>query len=209
MCGSSPTRDELVSYLEAYFGDQLSPDCRKVVDEFLVTSKKTDKAGDKFWNEMVAYVRGLFVEIPERSDEVVLMEEASSIVRLLARSTEEIDSLVHGLSGGYIKPAPGGDTGAGRPFHVDIRGLSRRPDIGVVVSGDETLLQSSVIPPLTPKSRPGSRAASPERGGGGHLDRSVGGIGATGRPVGMRTIHPLPKHATSSYIEDVATVENK
>lgn len=45
----------------------------------------------------------------EKTDGEVLMEEATSIVRLLARSTEEIDSLVQGLAGGYIRPAPGGD----------------------------------------------------------------------------------------------------
>jgi magnesium chelatase subunit H len=113
--GSCPTGDEMISYLEAYFGERLSPeDCRKVVNEFLVTSNKLeDGAGDGFWHGMVSFVRNLFaekeVDAHEKTDGEVLMEEATSIVRLLARSTEEIDSLVQGLAGGYIRPAPGGD----------------------------------------------------------------------------------------------------
>ena len=85
-----------------------------MVNEFLVTSNKLeDVAGDGFWHGMVSFVRNLFaekeVDAHEKTDGEVLMEEATSIVRLLARSTEEIDSLVQGLAGGYIRPAPGGD----------------------------------------------------------------------------------------------------
>jgi magnesium chelatase subunit H len=114
--GSCPTGDEMVSYLEAYFGDRLSPEyCRNVVNKFLETSNKAAEAESEphFWSGMLSFFHGLFEEkkeeIPPESDEDVLIEEASSIVRLLARSTEEIDSVVQGLSGGYIRPAPGGD----------------------------------------------------------------------------------------------------
>lgn len=65
-------------------------------------------------------------------------------------------------------------------------------------------LLSSVIPPLTPRSRPGSRAASPERGGGGGLlvSQSLGRdldsaaallAGGAGVGRGKRMTTPLPK----------------
>ena len=63
-------------------------------------------------------------------------------------------------------------------------------------SGDENLLLSSVIPPLTPRSRPGSRAASPEH----HLDVSAVPVGRLG---GKRTNTPLPRPASSSSVEDI------
>jgi len=113
--GKAPTEEEMVSYLEAYFGDRLPPeDCRQVVTKFFESSAET-KDGDDVWSSMVSFVRGLFDANAEnqhelaKSDEDVLIDEATTIVRLLARSTEEVDSVLVGLSGGYIKPAPGGD----------------------------------------------------------------------------------------------------
>lgn len=64
------------------------------------------------------------------------------------------------------------------------------------VRGDENLLLSSVIPPLTPRSRPGSRAASPEH----HLDVSAVPIGRLG---GKRINTPLPRPVSSSSVEDI------
>lgn len=61
---------------------------------------------------------------------------------------------------------------------------------------DDSLL-SSVIPPMTPRSRPGSRPASPSRGmmgGGGGLRRSQSlgsSLGDAGR--GKRATTPMPK----------------
>ncbi|KAL7544365.1 hypothetical protein ACHAWF_007752, partial [Thalassiosira exigua] len=62
------------------------------------------------------------------------------------------------------------------------------------LEGVEDLL-SSVLPPLTPRSRPGSRAASPERGGGGGWLASQSlGRGADDVDVrGKRMTTPLPK----------------
>jgi hypothetical protein len=93
-------------------------------------------------------------------------------------------------------------------------GSRRRCAVGVLQ--DENPLISSVVPPLTPRARPGSRAASPERGGGGdpphhhHLDGGVavsvgGGIGV-GRPGGKRMTAPLPRQHPS--VEEV-TVEDE
>jgi len=66
-----------------------------------------------------------------------------------------------------------------------------------VIHGSEDLLLSSVIPPLTPRSRPGSRAASPERGGGGglllsqSLGQNLNHHHDQGR--GKRMMTPLPR----------------
>jgi len=64
-------------------------------------------------------------------------------------------------------------------------------------NAEDTNLLSSIIPPLTPRSRPGSRAASPERGGGGGLlmSQSLGqSTGNSGSARGKRMTTPLPKH---------------
>ena len=102
----------MVSYLEAYFGERLSHEvCRKLVNKYLETSNKSQNKTHWLLSEITSFVRQLFVakekDMPERSNGESLIEEASSIVRLLERSTEEMDNLVHGLSGGYIRPAPG------------------------------------------------------------------------------------------------------
>ena len=80
----------------------------------------------------------------------------------------------------------------------EVEKLKLRLDLG---SGDENQLLSSVIPPLTPRSRPGSRAASPEH----HIDVSAAPVGRLG---GKRTNTPLPRPASSSSVEDIF-VEDK
>lgn len=66
-----------------------------------------------------------------------------------------------------------------------------------MIHTSQDLLLSSVIPPLTPRSRPGSRAASPERGGGGgllvsqSLGQNLNQDLSQGR--GRRMMTPLPR----------------
>mmetsp|Transcript_10406 Transcript_10406/g.18731 ORF Transcript_10406/g.18731 Transcript_10406/m.18731 type:complete len:597 (+) Transcript_10406:64-1854(+) len=72
-------------------------------------------------------------------------------------------------------------------------------------NAEETNLLSSIIPPLTPRSRPGSRAASPERGGGGGLlmSQSLGqSTGNSGSARGKRMTTPLPKHLNRHENQD-------
>jgi len=72
--------------------------------------------------------------------------------------------------------------------------LSPSSGRGRMTKGEDLL--SSVIPPLTPRSRPGSRAASPERGGGGGLLLSQSLGQAMDKAVsarGKRMTTPLPK----------------
>jgi hypothetical protein len=45
------------------------------------------------------------------SDEAAQLVEARLLISLLYRSTEELKSVITGLDGGYIKPAPGGGKG--------------------------------------------------------------------------------------------------
>ena len=106
--GSTPTDEELDSYLEAYFGDRLSERHRREAISKWRESSKREQQRKGFFASILAFLRGK-PEEPVESDESTLLEEATSIVSLLGRSSEEIDSIVEGLDGGYIHPAPGGD----------------------------------------------------------------------------------------------------
>ncbi|MGL5872034.1 MAG: magnesium chelatase subunit H [Xenococcaceae cyanobacterium] len=84
--GDAPTEEGLRSYLEAYFGDELSADA---ID--LVVSRRDAEAH-----------RGMG-ELDGR------IEEAERIGELLGQNTDELTNLLRGLNGEYIPPAPGGD----------------------------------------------------------------------------------------------------
>ena len=106
--GSSPTDDELFSYVEAYFGDRISPDgCRRVIALF--REKQSRAFSANVFLEMISFVKNLFGSTQTESSEATLEKEALNIVELLDRSTEELDAVLSGLNGGYILPAPGGD----------------------------------------------------------------------------------------------------
>jgi magnesium chelatase subunit H len=111
--GAVPKDKELDSYLEAYFGDRLSADLRGlVISELHKSLKKKDRRKGPF-DEFVSFLGDLFGKQDSQpspntpSDDI--FDEASKVASLLMRSTEEMDSIVEGLDGGYIKPAPGGD----------------------------------------------------------------------------------------------------
>lgn len=65
-----------------------------------------------FWSDEIAALLGSVFAFGDSSKvstvEDNLLNEAQSIASLLAKSTEELTSVVAGLDGGYIKPAPGG-----------------------------------------------------------------------------------------------------
>ena len=83
--GKAPDKENLKSYLDAYFDDDLSEDLiegivqQKPVETFHGTSLHTHH------------------------------QEAQKIGNLLAQNTDEITNLLRGLNGEYIPPAPGGD----------------------------------------------------------------------------------------------------
>lgn len=47
--------------------------------------------------------------LSSEDDDAKLHKDASQIVSLLAQSTEELDSVINALDGGYVAPLPGGD----------------------------------------------------------------------------------------------------
>jgi len=110
--GARPKDEELDAYLEAYFGDRLTEEQRALVISKAHQVHQEEVSGDFFGN-VVSFAKEIFgvadaspkPETPE--DNVV--DEALSVASLLIQSTEEMDSIVSGLDGRYIKPKPGGD----------------------------------------------------------------------------------------------------
>ena len=117
--GASPTDSELSSYLNAYFADRLTPE--EVEDVIAAWHEERVKAEEA--NEVPAFLSWLqtFAQNFMGDDNVTpdadihatksdsLKDEAMEIVDLLSKNTEEIDSVVNALDGGYVKPIPGGD----------------------------------------------------------------------------------------------------
>jgi magnesium chelatase subunit H len=87
--GNAPNDEELKSYLEAYFGDDLSID---LID--LIIAHKDAEAQGILETQHVASNR---------------LEEAQKIRDLLEQNRDELTNLLRGLNGEYIPPAPGGD----------------------------------------------------------------------------------------------------
>ena len=125
--GAAPTDDDLDAYLEAYFGDRLSKEHRNIVISNLRKSNEAAKTGTLWYDDLVTFVQSIFGLDNSQQDTFVqsifgldnsqqdsttgednLLTEAQSITSLLIQSTEELTSVVAGLNGGYIKPAPGG-----------------------------------------------------------------------------------------------------
>jgi len=109
--GASPKDTELNSYLEAYFGDRLSEEQRShVISETHRALAKENHVPSAF-GDFLSFLGGLLGtkdSVSHKSTAGAITDEASSVASLLAKSTEEMDSIVQGLDGGYIKPAPGG-----------------------------------------------------------------------------------------------------
>ena len=110
--GSLPTNSELLSYLEAYYGDRMSTaDFRLVISKW--SESNTEQTGTSHMlGNISSFLQSIFSlkkPIDKKAPEDLLSDEAAMIVSRLAQSTDEIDSIVGGLNGGYIPPAPGGD----------------------------------------------------------------------------------------------------
>lgn len=108
--GKTPTEDELVSYLAAYFGARLTEvECREVVQSLKASTESKGGFLGAFRSLLQKFGLGSSDDQPE-SELAGDLREAAEIARLLQlSSTEELSSLVNGLDGGYIRPAPGGD----------------------------------------------------------------------------------------------------
>ncbi|MEI3650929.1 MAG: magnesium chelatase subunit H [Dolichospermum lemmermannii FEM_B0920] len=78
--GEAPNQEELIGYLDAYFGGENEPRSRSVPEGY----RSEEHEGRK-------------------------EEERKEITRLLNQSTDELTNLLRGLNGEFIPPAPGGD----------------------------------------------------------------------------------------------------
>ena len=107
--GESPSDDALTSYLEAYFGDKLSVDeARSVVSRWRL--KEEEERSKKPLGYFVKYVVDMFNSSDKsEAEESSIADDAFHIVSLLSATTEEMDSVVKALDGGYVPAAPGGD----------------------------------------------------------------------------------------------------
>jgi magnesium chelatase subunit H len=85
--GEPPTPEELASYLQAYFGEELSEDVVSAVVDGRIEPPRSQ----------------------ERQEGEEKIEEALQIRDLLMQTDEELTNLLRGLNGEYIPPAPGGD----------------------------------------------------------------------------------------------------
>jgi magnesium chelatase subunit H len=90
--GEPPNSEEMTSYLEAYFGERLSPEqVQKLVFEENEPQRRRGR--------------------PEEEKEGLggVFEEGLLVRDLLLQTTDELTNLLRGLNGEYILPAPGGD----------------------------------------------------------------------------------------------------
>jgi magnesium chelatase subunit H len=87
--GDLPSAEQLSSYLEAYFGDELPHDAIAAVAS----------GCDRTQLEQQFTLNGLAAQL----------DEALTIRALLAQTSDELTNLLRGLNGEYVPPAPGGD----------------------------------------------------------------------------------------------------
>ena len=99
--GNSPSNDELKSYLSAYFGETLS---NSEIESVISTSKISTQ---NTFDTILSWIANIWGNEKDKNHKI--FEEAQSITKLLMQTTEELDSIVNLLDGGYILPAPGGD----------------------------------------------------------------------------------------------------
>ncbi len=95
--GEAPNPEQLASYLEAYFGEDLAVDDVKDINDFL--AKETD----------INVTDNPSATKPTTSSKTNNPSAATSIAKLLMQNTDELTNLLRGLNGEYIPPAPGGD----------------------------------------------------------------------------------------------------
>ena len=110
--GASPSDDELKAYLDAYFGEKLPPeDCARVITEWHETKNRNGGDNKSFLDDFMAFLGSFMGQAKESDaeDQVGGTHEAAKIVSLLSASTEEMDSIVNCLDGGFVPAKPGGD----------------------------------------------------------------------------------------------------
>ncbi|HEY9605932.1 MAG TPA: magnesium chelatase subunit H [Allocoleopsis sp.] len=86
--GESPEVEELTSYLQAYFGEDLSEEVVGAIAEGSIEPQRRRE---------------------RREEGLERLEEGLRIRELLMQTSDELTNLLRGLNGEYIPPAPGGD----------------------------------------------------------------------------------------------------
>jgi magnesium chelatase subunit H len=86
--GEPPEVGELASYLQAYFGEELSEEVVEAIAEGRIEPLQTRE---------------------RREEGLERLEEGLRIRELLMQTSDELTNLLRGLNGEYIPPAPGGD----------------------------------------------------------------------------------------------------
>lgn len=123
--GSAPSDKDLAAYLNAYFGKKLAPgDVDRAIENWHNQQKQQEAGGVDWFHSFTSWLRGFASEFDAATEEDVeplvskerngshdaaVMAEAENIIDLLSQNTEELDAIMTGLNGGYIKPKPGGD----------------------------------------------------------------------------------------------------
>lgn len=109
--GKIPDPEELESYLEAYYGDELPIEIIEVISNNNSPSDPPlpplQKGGEdqKYLKYLIKYCKNE----AEKEQLQLKINEALKIKELLTKNTDEITNLIRGLNGEYIPPAPGGD----------------------------------------------------------------------------------------------------
>ncbi|KAG1670953.1 hypothetical protein FOA52_011388 [Chlamydomonas sp. UWO 241] len=98
--GSPPSRDYMVQYLSAFFGDGLPVEAVEAVAD----------VGSDGVAAVRARLDSIYRASPASSPfEAPLLDQAVEIAQLLGRNTEELDGVLRALSGEYVPPEAGGD----------------------------------------------------------------------------------------------------
>ncbi|GFZ95620.1 magnesium chelatase subunit H [Okeania sp. KiyG1] len=105
--GEVPNQEELKSYLDAYFGEEIAG-----LDSDLGHGCTDDRV-----NKNVGNMRNLLVQNADKLDSDLghgytddyVMQSVVNIRDLLMQNTDELTNLLRGLNGEYIPAAPGGD----------------------------------------------------------------------------------------------------
>jgi len=103
--GQPPDQAARLSYLQAYFGEQLSPAVLQAIaageDQELPAEQRAEALRQRYYWSVTAEA----AQAQLRSQ----LLEAFEICQRLAQTSDEITNLLRGLNGEYILPAPGGD----------------------------------------------------------------------------------------------------
>jgi len=104
--GKIPDPDELKSYLEAYYGDELPIEIIEAISNNNPPYPPSKGGSDQpYLKYLIKY--GKNEEEKEKLQNKI--NEALKIKELLTQNTDEITNIIRGLNGEYIPPMPGGD----------------------------------------------------------------------------------------------------